>query len=87
VDPPESLRERSRWVERSGTQVHLLFTDDPVAPPKGHVAVLPDDYAATVRRLEGAGFAVEPRAQHWGAPRAYVRAPGGHLVELMAQRP
>jgi catechol 2,3-dioxygenase-like lactoylglutathione lyase family enzyme len=49
--------------------------------------VLPDDYDTTAERLRDAGFEVEPREQHWGAPRAYVRGPGGHLVELMADRP
>ncbi len=87
VTPPPGLAGTSRWVQRAGTQVHLLLTDDPVAPPRGHLAVLPDDYDATVTRLRDAGFDVEPREQHWGAPRAYVRGPGGHLVELMAQRP
>ncbi len=87
VEPPGTLSERSRWVEHGGTQIHLLFTDDPVAPPRGHVAVLPDDYDTTAERLRDAGFEVEPREQHWGAPRAYVRGPGGHLVELMADRP
>ena len=55
--------------------------------PLGHVAVVADDYAATVARLEGAGFAVEPRARHWGAARSFVRTPAGHRVELMAAPP
>ena len=33
VDPPGSLGERSAWVQRDGTQVHLQRQDDPVAPP------------------------------------------------------
>ena len=39
------------------------------------------------RALSAAGFTPEPRTPHWGAPRAYVRSPGGHLVELMAAPP
>ena len=40
-----------------------------------------------VQRLRAAGFPPEPRTEHWGAPRAFVRAPGGHRVELMAGPP
>jgi catechol 2,3-dioxygenase-like lactoylglutathione lyase family enzyme len=68
-------------------QVHLLFADDPVVPPEGHVAVVADDYGATVDRLRRAGFDVVPRTEHWGSPRAFVRSPSGHRVELMATAP
>jgi catechol 2,3-dioxygenase-like lactoylglutathione lyase family enzyme len=87
VEPPGTLAERSTWVARAGTQVHLLFAEEPVAPPQGHVAVVVGDYDGTVAALRAAGFDVDPRQQHWGAPRAFVRAPGGHRVELMASPP
>jgi len=87
VDPPESLRERARWVQRGGTQVHLLYADDPVALPKGHVAVVVEDWQTVLERLREAGHGVDPRREHWGSPRAYVRDPGGNLVELMAFPP
>lgn len=87
VDPPATLRDRSRWVQRGGTQVHLLFTESPTAPPNGHVAVVADDYDATLDRLRAAGFEPDPRAEHWGAARAFVRSPGGHRVEVMARAP
>ena len=85
--PPESLRERSRWLQAGDTQIHLLWTDDPTVPPQGHVAVVARDYDATLARLRAAGFEPEPRTPHWGAPRSYVRSPGRHLVELMASPP
>jgi len=87
VAPPESLRGRTRWVQRDGTQVHLLLTDDPVVPPSGHVAVVAPDYDATLAALRAAGHEVTDRAQHWGAPRAFATAPGGHRVEVMAAPP
>lgn len=87
VEPPSALRDRVVWVQRGSTQVHLLFVDDPVVMPEGHVAVVAGDYDGALQRLEDAGFTVEPRAEHWGAPRCYVTAPGGHRVEVMAFPP
>jgi catechol 2,3-dioxygenase-like lactoylglutathione lyase family enzyme len=87
VQPPASLAERAAWVQNGPTQVHLMRVENPVTLPKGHVAVLAEDYEATVARLRDAGHEVEPRTEHWGAPRSYVRDPGGNLVELMASPP
>ena len=87
VEPPPALRERATWLEREGTQVHLMYADDPIAPPAGHTAVVAADYDATLDRLRGAGYAPEPRPEHWGAPRCFVRAPGGHRVEVMSRPP
>ena len=87
VEPLGTLRERSRWVQRGGCQVHLMYAGEPVAMPEGHVAVIAADYEATLDRLRGAGFAPDPRPEHWGAPRSFVRDPSGHRVELMAAPP
>ena len=61
--------------------------DDPVQLPNGHFAVVVDDYDATLERLRAAGFEPEPRDEHWGAPRSFVRDPAGNRVELMAAPP
>ena len=87
VDPPDGLLDVAAWVERAGTQVHLLFTEQPVAAPQGHVAVVAEDYEAAVTRLEEAGFPFEPRRRHWGAARGVTTTPGGHRVEVMAAPP
>ena len=87
VEPPPTLRERAAWMERDGTQIHVMWVDNPVVPPQGHVAVVVDDYERTLERLREAGHEVEERAEHWGAARAVTRAPGGHRVELMAAPP
>jgi catechol 2,3-dioxygenase-like lactoylglutathione lyase family enzyme len=87
VEPPPALRRRALWLERSGTQVHVLFADEPVAPPQGHVAIVAPDYDAAMQRLRAAGFEPDQRTQHWGAPRCFVRAPGGHRVEIMQAPP
>lgn len=87
VEPPPTLRDRAAWVERSGTQIHLMHVEEPVVLPRGHVAVVVDGWETTLERLRAAGHDVEPRREHWGAPRAYVRDPAGNLVELMAFPP
>lgn len=88
VEPPPTLRGTSRWVQApGGTQVHLLLADAPVAPPEGHVAVVVAPYDDTLASLRRAGHAPEPRREHWGAPRAFVRTPSGHRVEVMAAPP
>jgi catechol 2,3-dioxygenase-like lactoylglutathione lyase family enzyme len=78
------------WLERSGTQIHLVFVTDADAAERrhsGHVGVIVDRYPETVEALRAAGREVEPRTAHWGSPRAYVRDPAGYLVELMAWAP
>jgi hypothetical protein len=87
VEPPASLRERARWVERAGAQVHLLYAERPVVPPLGHAAVVVEGFEATLAALARAGHEVEERRPHWGARRALAIAPGGHRVELMASPP
>lgn len=86
VEPPETLREFT-WLERDGTQVHLMPEEEPTVPSPGHLAVVVDDFDGTVARVREAGFEVEPKREHWGVPRALAIAPGGHRVELMAAPP
>lgn len=87
VDPPASLAARAAWVQARGTQIHLLIEPEPVLPAQGHVAVVAADYEATLAALRGAGFEPEPRSQHWGSPRCFVRCPAGHRVEVMSFAP
>src|SRR3954454_2180764 len=86
VEPPQTLSEFV-WLEREGTQVHLMPTDSPTVPPRGHTAVVAPDFERAVAELRERGFEVERRREHWGAPRAVAIAPGGHRVELMAFSP
>jgi hypothetical protein len=83
VDVPETLAGATRWCAREGSQIHLLFTDTPVVPPQGHVALVARDYDAQLMSLERAGFPPEPRKEHWGSARCFVTAPSGHRVEIM----
>lgn len=86
VEPPPTLSEYT-WLERDGTQIHLMPEEGPTVPSPGHLALVAPDFDATVTRLREAGFNVEPKREHWGQPRALAIAPGGHRVELMAAPP
>ncbi len=87
VDSPEPLGESVRWLERKGTQVHLILTEGHTAPLLGHSAVVVPDHAEAKKRLREAGFDVSDARALWGAERAFALAPGGHRVELMASPP
>lgn len=89
VEAPDPLKEYVRWVERNGTQIHLILTDPEAAtvPQIGHCAVVAEDFDATVGRLRDAGFEVNDGRELWGARRAFAMAPGGHRVELMERPP
>jgi hypothetical protein len=87
VEPPPSLADGFTWVEREGTQIHLMHEESPTVPPRAHFAVVVPAYAATLERLREHGFETRPGREHWGAPRAHAIAPGGARVELMAAAP
>ncbi len=87
VPVPDSLGAGFTWLERGGTQIHLMHEESPSVPPRAHLAVLAPEFEATLARLRAAGFEPEPGRPHWGAARALVTAPGGNRVELMAAPP
>ena len=87
VPAPEALAARSTWVQAGATQIHLLYSDEPVVAPEAHVAVVVADYEATLQALRDAGFEPAARREYWGSPRAFVRCPAGHRVEVMAFAP
>jgi catechol 2,3-dioxygenase-like lactoylglutathione lyase family enzyme len=87
VESPEPLGGYVTWVERSGTQIHLIHTDAATVPVLGHSAVVVDDFGGTLERVAAGGHEVEETRQLWGARRAFAIAPGGHRVELMESPP
>jgi catechol 2,3-dioxygenase-like lactoylglutathione lyase family enzyme len=86
VPEPATLQGSAVWLEHRGTQVHLMPKPD-AAPQTGHVAVVVAGYEDTVARLRGLGHEIDPRREHWGSPRCFVRDPAGNVVELMAWPP
>jgi hypothetical protein len=88
VAVPEALGdEYFTWLERNGTQIHLIHTEAAAVPLLGHPAVVVEDFEATFAELERAGFEPERHRELWGEPRAFVTMPGGHRVEMMAAPP
>jgi catechol 2,3-dioxygenase-like lactoylglutathione lyase family enzyme len=87
VPAPEPIAGFVSWVERDGTQVHVIHTPEATVPPLGHAGVVAADFDAAVGRLRGAGFEVEDSRELWGEPRAFVLLPGGGRLELMAAPP
>ena len=87
VDSPEALGGRVSWVERDGTQIHLIHTEEASVPLLGHAAVVVDDFENALERLDAAGHEVTETRQLWNARRAFAIAPGGHRVELMERPP
>jgi catechol 2,3-dioxygenase-like lactoylglutathione lyase family enzyme len=87
MTPPPLLRDRFTWVERESTQIHLVPVDQPIAAREGHVAVLAEDFEATLARLKDAGFGLREGTNAWDAPRSFVRDPAGHLIEVMSKPP
>ena len=87
VEPPPALREGFTWLEREGTQIHLMHSAEPVVPPRAHLAVVVEDFDGTLARLGEHGFETRPGREHWGVPRAHAVVPGGNSVELMSAPP
>ena len=87
VESPDPLGDFVTWVEREGTQIHLIHTDGATVPVLGHAAVVVEDFEATIARVADAGHEVEETRDLWGARRAFAVGPGGHRVELMAAPP
>jgi hypothetical protein len=84
---PEPLAAFVTWMQRDGTQIHLIHTEDATAPQLGHSAVVAEDFDAAVARLRDSGFEFEEAQKLWGARRGFAIAPGDHKVELMASPP
>jgi len=87
VEAPEELGGYVTWLERAGTQIHLIHSEAATVPALGHAAVAVEDFEATFAALERAGHAPERHRELWGEPRAFLTMPGGHRVEFMAAPP
>jgi catechol 2,3-dioxygenase-like lactoylglutathione lyase family enzyme len=87
MDPPPLLADRFVWLQREGTQIHLMPLDDPLPTRRGHAAVVPGDYDATIRALHDAGYETDEGENAWNAPRVFIRDPAGNRIEVMSAPP
>jgi len=87
MEPPPLLRHRFTWVEREGTQIHLMPFDAPNTTVNGHAAIVVEDYEPTLAALRERGFELRAGSEAWGAPRTFTRDPAGNHVELMSAAP
>jgi hypothetical protein len=57
--------------------------------PITHVAIIPSDWTATMRRLEKLPQVIraEEASQHWGAKRVFIWSPTDFCVELVEHPP
>ena len=87
METPAPLRDRAVWMRRGGSHVHLLIDDAPVVPPRAHAAFVVEGWEATLAALHAAGYESRPAMRLWDCERVYLRAPGGHRVEIMSAPP
>ena len=73
----------------------LVVDDDPdtreavrdVLREEGYLVRLAPNGDSALQALRDAGFEPAPHREYWDSPRAFVRCPAGHRVELMAFAP
>ena len=87
-------RKTTLWMAlAAGSSVANLYYSQPLLARMGrvfgvgHAAVVAPDYERVLGELREAGFDPEPRREHWGAPRCFVRDPAGHRIEVMMAPP
>ena len=82
------LRARFTWVERDGTQIHLVPVDDPAVPSEGHTAIVARRRETRPwRPCASTASTRSPGSNAWNAPRWFVHDPAGHRVEVMSAPP
>jgi hypothetical protein len=87
VEAPTPIAEHVYWVERNGTQIHLIRTLEPAVQHLGHPAFVVPDFERTVAAVREAGFEFSEHRELWGERRGFATLPGGQKVELMAAAP
>lgn len=84
VPKPTHLEVRGGcWFENGSVHLHLGVEQDFRPAHKAHPALLVDDLAALVERLNAGGFPPYEDQPLDGYRRAYVNDPFGNKIELM----
>jgi catechol 2,3-dioxygenase-like lactoylglutathione lyase family enzyme len=91
--PPEiAAKFRSAWYRVGGSELHVVENADfePLDSQLGpHVAVMTDDFDATVARIDASGtaFRFGPARGPDGVLRAVVADPTGNVFEITTAQP
>ena len=85
VPKPAASRQSGAWYQIEDAQLHLSVEDETQALSSRHVCFTVSDLAEAEQRFRAAGVAIiaDPRPNP-GAPRFYVRDPGGNMLEIVA---
>ncbi|MEZ5383638.1 MAG: VOC family protein [Microthrixaceae bacterium] len=83
VPKPEPLAARGGCWFEGAVQVHLGVEADFRPARKAHPALLVDDLAELVGRLEGVGVEIRRDVQLEGYERVHLSDPFGNRIELM----
>lgn len=84
VPKPATSRQSGAWYQIGATQLHLSVEEGAErAQNNGHICFTVDDLGAAEKRFRDAGVEIipDPRPAP-GAPRFYVRDPGGNMLEI-----
>ena len=81
--PPHLAVRGGCWFESATTKVHLGVDADFRPARKAHPALLVDDLAALVARLEAAGVEARDESGLEGYAQRYVDDPFGNRIELL----
>ena len=87
VEAPGPIDPYVTWLEREGTQIHLIHTEEPTVPSSATRPSSPRTSRRRSSRVAEAGFEVEEHRELWGKRRSFAIGPGGHRVELMEAPP
>ena len=87
IEAPAAIADHVYWVERDGTQIHLIKTTEPATQHLGHPAFVTPDFEKTIGKVRESGFEFEESQELWGERRGFATLPGGQKVELMAAPP
>ena len=85
--PGASARRGGAWFVQGQVNLHLGVEAEFRPARKAHPALLVQDLAALLRRLDAGGVAHTPGGAMAGYERAFVSDPFGNRIELMQRVP
>ncbi len=81
--PAALIRRGGAWFESGSAKLHLGVEEDFRPARKAHPALLVDNLAAVLTRLEANGIAITRDAPLEGYERVHINDPFGNRIELI----